>query len=176
LPGAASRLRGAAKDPRRQGRAAALLGRAMRLTRTVRDIVAVPDEQALWAAAAALEARRLLSHGRFDALLTSSFPYSAHLAGLALRRTGGPPWLAELRDPWAGARFRGHGSGSAARAAAPEGWGRDGPFAKATLVRPDHISWPTRISPTGKECSSCAGLAQLLPRWRVQLDWRLCQR
>jgi hypothetical protein len=72
--------------------------------------MAVPDEMVAWAAAATVAARRRLSHRHYDAVFTSSPPYSAHLVGLALRRGGGPGWLVEHRDPWSGHRFRAHGA------------------------------------------------------------------
>src|SRR3990172_11179241 len=37
-----------------------------------------------------------------DALWTTSSPESAHLAGLALKRRFGIPWIADFRDPWVG--------------------------------------------------------------------------
>jgi Glycosyl transferase 4-like domain/Glycosyl transferases group 1 len=62
--------------------------------------VAVPDlGAATWLPYALPAALRLARRGRFDAVLTSSPPQSAHLVGRALRRRG-IPWLAELRDGW----------------------------------------------------------------------------
>lgn len=109
LPRVAAGLRQAAKDPRRRGLGTASLGRVMRIARSVRDVIAIPDELGPWAVAALRKAHTLLRGASFDALFTTAFPYSAHLAGLALTRAGGPPWLVELRDPWSDNRFRGHG-------------------------------------------------------------------
>jgi glycosyltransferase involved in cell wall biosynthesis len=62
--------------------------------------VAVPDlGAATWLPYALPTALRLSRRRRFDAVLTSSPPQSAHLVGRALRRRG-IPWIAELRDGW----------------------------------------------------------------------------
>lgn len=37
----------------------------------------------------------------FDVIYTSSYPYSVHFAGAALKQRLGLPWVADLRDPWA---------------------------------------------------------------------------
>ncbi|MFZ1538473.1 MAG: glycosyltransferase [Chromatiaceae bacterium] len=36
----------------------------------------------------------------FDVIYTSSYPYSVHFAGGALKQRLGLPWVADLRDPW----------------------------------------------------------------------------
>jgi glycosyltransferase involved in cell wall biosynthesis len=57
----------------------------------------VPDPALVsWLPFAFRAARRL---GRFDVVLTTSPPQSAHLVGAALARRG-VPWVAELRDGW----------------------------------------------------------------------------
>ena len=59
--------------------------------------VVVPDLAAVtWLPYARAAARRL---GRFDCVITSSPPPSAHFVGAALRRRG-TPWIADLRDGW----------------------------------------------------------------------------
>ncbi|OGQ89728.1 MAG: hypothetical protein A2289_08870 [Deltaproteobacteria bacterium RIFOXYA12_FULL_58_15] len=105
---AGEHLRQQAKGLGSLGHAGRVLRATMRGARVIRDSVAIPDEYLGWAGAALLRARRLVSVNRIDAVITTSFPYSAHLAGLALRRLGGPPWLADLRDPWVGNWFRAH--------------------------------------------------------------------
>jgi glycosyltransferase involved in cell wall biosynthesis len=63
------------------------------------DLV-VPDLGAVtWLPYALPAALRLSRRRRFDCVLTSSPPQSAHLVGRALRRRG-LPWIAELRDGW----------------------------------------------------------------------------
>ena len=62
--------------------------------------VAVPDLGAVtWLPYALPAALRLVRSRRFDAVLTSSPPSSAHLIGRTLRRRG-LAWIAELRDGW----------------------------------------------------------------------------
>ena len=77
------------------------LSRAARRTlRWVRDAFFVPDEYVGFSWAAAAAARRMHRERPFEALLTLSQPHSVHLAGLALRRSPGLPWVAQLADPW----------------------------------------------------------------------------
>lgn len=62
--------------------------------------VVVPEPLALaWAPFARRRARRLLRSQRFDAVITTSPPESAHSVGRALRRRG-VPWVADVRDGW----------------------------------------------------------------------------
>jgi glycosyltransferase involved in cell wall biosynthesis len=55
---------------------------------------------AAWAPFARRRALRLAKAQRFDCVITSSPPESAHLIGRALRRRG-VPWVADIRDAWA---------------------------------------------------------------------------
>ena len=73
-----------------------------RLRRAVRDWIYIPDGQAAWipfAVAAAERALRTAPEPRV--LLSTSVPYSAHLAARIVARRKGVPWVAEFRDPWA---------------------------------------------------------------------------
>lgn len=45
-------------------------------------------------------ARKIADTERPDVVWTTSYPYSAHLVGVALARSHGIPWVADLRDPW----------------------------------------------------------------------------
>ncbi len=74
------------------------------LRRLARGLL-VPDAYLGWAWHARRAAARELSAAAaagepYHAVITTSSPDSAHLAGRALRRQGGPPWLADFRDPW----------------------------------------------------------------------------
>lgn len=72
-----------------------------RVRRFVRDWVYLPDGQALWIPFAIVAARRALrSTAGSKVLLSSSVPYSSHLAALAVSRLERVPWVAEFRDPW----------------------------------------------------------------------------
>lgn len=62
----------------------------------------IPDGYRPWAREAQRVAIRRIAAGGIDALWTTSSPESAHLAGLALRRRFGIPWVADFRDPWVG--------------------------------------------------------------------------
>jgi glycosyltransferase involved in cell wall biosynthesis len=62
--------------------------------------VVVPDLSAVtWLPFALPAARRLAREQRFDCVITSSPPQSAHVVGLALKRRG-LRWIADLRDGW----------------------------------------------------------------------------
>ncbi|MBI5511328.1 MAG: glycosyltransferase [Deltaproteobacteria bacterium] len=102
----ATRVRTLAKDHNAQAPWLQALRLAMRPARRLRDTVSIPDEYLLWATAAWRRGGALARARPYDALFTSSFPYSVHLAGLAIARQTGLPWVVELRDPWRGNSFR----------------------------------------------------------------------
>src|SRR5205085_6940253 len=45
-------------------------------------------------------ARRIARSRATDVVWTTSYPYSAHLVGVALAREFGIPFVADLRGPW----------------------------------------------------------------------------
>ncbi|MEW6777146.1 MAG: glycosyltransferase, partial [Bdellovibrionota bacterium] len=53
-----------------------------------------------WYPYAVRAGRRLLSEEKFDAVLTTAPPFTVHWIGRALRKGGGPPWIADFRDAW----------------------------------------------------------------------------
>ncbi|MDX6642953.1 MAG: hypothetical protein QOD76_915, partial [Solirubrobacteraceae bacterium] len=60
----------------------------------------VPDLAIVgWLPFALPRALSLARRERFDCVITTSPPHSAHLIGLALRRRG-VPWVADFRDGW----------------------------------------------------------------------------
>lgn len=60
----------------------------------------LPDDRQGWMAAVVRRGWTLL-HGGVDVLYTTAPPFSAHLAGLVLRRSRRRTrWFAEFRDPW----------------------------------------------------------------------------
>ena len=76
-------------------------GTGRMLQRLAREAVYVPDAQVGWipfAAAAAGRAARASAEPAV--ILSSSVPYSAHLAAMWARRAARVPWVAEFRDPW----------------------------------------------------------------------------
>jgi glycosyltransferase involved in cell wall biosynthesis len=70
------------------------------LQRFVRRQVYRPDAHLGWYPFALSAARGLVREKVFSAVLSSSFPLTAHLVGRRLRRDLGLPWVAEFRDPW----------------------------------------------------------------------------
>ena len=58
----------------------------------------VPDEAATWNLTAIPAALRIARAEKIDVVITTSPPGSVHLAGVAVKRTLGIPWIADLRD------------------------------------------------------------------------------
>jgi glycosyltransferase involved in cell wall biosynthesis len=84
-------------------------GRPSGLYRAVRAAAAwglIPDSYAPWRAAGRRAAAARLARGGIDAVLTTSPPDTVHLVGLDLKRAGGPPWVADFRDPWVGLTYK----------------------------------------------------------------------
>lgn len=99
------RFGGAPRHGRRSGQGFAVL-------RRLSDWWLLPDSYAGWsrrAARVAVERVAEAARGEepgFDAVLSSSPPDSVHLAGLAVKRRFGLPWVADFRDPWMSLVFR----------------------------------------------------------------------
>ncbi len=70
------------------------------LVNRARFLWQTPDEFLGWYPYAVRAGRRLLSEEKFDAVLTTAPPFTAHWIGRALRKGGGPPWIADFRDAW----------------------------------------------------------------------------
>jgi glycosyltransferase involved in cell wall biosynthesis len=69
--------------------------------RLVRDYLYIPDGQALWIPFAIRAVRQVLEEVPGPKVLVStSVPYSSHLAALVVARRERIPWVAEFRDPW----------------------------------------------------------------------------
>lgn len=67
----------------------------------------VPEALAVaWAPFAVARAVRLARARRFDCVVTTSPPESAHLVGYALSRRLGVPWVADVRDGWTFESYR----------------------------------------------------------------------
>lgn len=75
---------------------------SFRRLRRAQSWLLIPDGYRPWAREAQRAAARRVAAGGIDALWTTSSPESAHLAGLALQRRFGLPWIADFRDPWVG--------------------------------------------------------------------------
>jgi hypothetical protein len=100
---AALRERLAEPGPGREGVGEPVGGpRLDRVRRLVRDYLYLPDALVPWIPFAVAGARRALQTATGPVVLMStSVPYSAHLAALAVARLEAVPWIAEFRDPWA---------------------------------------------------------------------------
>ena len=59
-----------------------------------------PDEMSGWLPGASAAAVRVARHWRPSVVLSSSFPYTAHLVGFTAARAAGVPWVADFRDEW----------------------------------------------------------------------------
>lgn len=74
----------------------------VRKLRRLQSWLLIPDGYRSWSQAAARLAAKQIELRNVDALWTTSSPESAHVAGLALKRRFGIPWIADFRDPWVG--------------------------------------------------------------------------
>ncbi len=70
----------------------------------VKGVIAVPDTHRGWVRHATTTARAVFRDDPFDAVLSTSPPVSAHLAGRAVAKSCGVPWVADLRDLWSSDR------------------------------------------------------------------------
>jgi glycosyltransferase involved in cell wall biosynthesis len=63
----------------------------------------LPDHARGWTTRAASAARALLRERKFDAVVSSGPPHSAHLVGFLATRGSGVQFLIDMRDPWSAA-------------------------------------------------------------------------
>ena len=77
-----------------------LYGGFSKIKETLLKYVLVPDGNIGWLPGCYLAGRRLLKTGRYDAMITTSSPYTAHLIGALLRQRFDIPWIADFRDEW----------------------------------------------------------------------------
>lgn len=71
-----------------------------RLRYGIRQWILTVDDRIGWLPFAVRRARRLLQQNAFDAIYSTSGPYTDHLVALRLKRDTGLPWVADFRDPW----------------------------------------------------------------------------
>jgi len=75
------------------------------LKRAFRDIAFFPDDKNGWIYYVVKEALRLIDGENIGLMHTTSFPYSAHLAGLIVKKLRPRvKWVADFRDPWSTVR------------------------------------------------------------------------
>lgn len=70
------------------------------LRRIVSSSMYLPDDGRGWVGSAARKARALLRDQKFDVVITSGPPHSAHFAGLAATLGRGEQFWIDMRDPW----------------------------------------------------------------------------
>jgi glycosyltransferase involved in cell wall biosynthesis len=97
LSRAGKRMVGAPVDDFREAAVGPLLAR---LRDVVRRRLYFPDPQRGWTPFAFAAGRAALRERRYDAVYSTSFPISAHVAARRLANEAGLPWVAEFRDPW----------------------------------------------------------------------------
>lgn len=73
-----------------------------RTLRALKYALLFPDLEAPWILHACKAGTRLLEQERFDAILSTALPASAHVVAAYLAWKSGLPWIADYRDPWAG--------------------------------------------------------------------------
>lgn len=76
--------------------------RMRRILGRARDTLAFPDDYAAWIPVAVASGLRAMRGRRFDAILSTALPMSAHVAAWILSRASGTPWIADYRDAWSG--------------------------------------------------------------------------
>jgi glycosyltransferase involved in cell wall biosynthesis len=70
------------------------------LTQLVAALTAIPDTRKGWLPFAVAQGLAVLRRQRVDAILTTSYPYTAHISGCILKALTGVRWVADFRDPW----------------------------------------------------------------------------
>ncbi|OGD76873.1 MAG: hypothetical protein A2Y64_03320 [Candidatus Coatesbacteria bacterium RBG_13_66_14] len=86
-----------------RGKTASPAGRRSRrhvsfLGRLFRSVLHIPDSEHYWFHPAFRHGRRLIKSRRPDLLVTSGPPFTTHLAGWALKKMTGIPWVCHSRD------------------------------------------------------------------------------
>jgi len=89
-----------ARNPGRGRRSSLLLRPFVATRRVVGSLMYLPDQARGWVSRAAGAARDLLRERKFDVVITSGPPHSAHFAGLLATRGRDAPFWIDMRDPW----------------------------------------------------------------------------
>jgi glycosyltransferase involved in cell wall biosynthesis len=76
------------------------LSPAQGLRQHVLSALTIPDQYRGWHSPATRMGQRLLEGGKFDAILSTSPPNTAHRVALSLKKKYRIPWIADFRDPW----------------------------------------------------------------------------
>lgn len=70
------------------------------LSKWLRANLFIPDPKVNWVKPVVKVASQLIQNENYDLIFTNGTPHSVHLAGLALKKKFGLPWIADFRDPW----------------------------------------------------------------------------
>ena len=65
-----------------------------------KEIIQFPDKQHGWYKFAIKSAVDLINAENIDAIISTSYPVTAHLIARSLKQKFNIPWIADLRDPW----------------------------------------------------------------------------
>ncbi len=84
----------------RNGKAEVKGGVMNLLKRAIRTCVYIPDGQIGWYPYAVRAGRRAIETRKVEAIYSSSFPVTAHLAACRLKLETNRPWIADFRDLW----------------------------------------------------------------------------
>jgi len=66
----------------------------------IAEVFAYPDLESGWRKPAVSAALAMIARGRFDAILSTSLPATAHVVARDLKSRTGLPWVADFRDLW----------------------------------------------------------------------------
>lgn len=73
-----------------------------RFLSSVSQALFIPDNKIGWYPAAVRRGRTLFAEARFDAVMSSAPPYTAHLVARSLAQAFGVPLITDFRDDWVG--------------------------------------------------------------------------
>lgn len=85
-----------AAEPRRRSKAETVL------KSLIKSVVYFPDNHSGWLVPGALAARRLMRQERYDAVLSTAPPFTAHFIARMAVAGSRTPWVADYRDLWSG--------------------------------------------------------------------------
>ncbi len=75
------------------------------LRKFVEQWLFIPDSKIRWFPAAMHAGLKVTRNTEIDILYSTSYPYTCHLIGYALKLITNKPWIADFRDPWADNAF-----------------------------------------------------------------------
>lgn len=97
--------------PTANGNAAARGALMEWVARAVRTFAYIPDGQVGWLPYATRAARQIFDRHDVDAIYSTSYPVTAHVAAARLKSETGKPWIADFRDLWTENHYSDYTSG-----------------------------------------------------------------